>query len=156
MARRERTHGRHDRRWSSGNHESGIGKDPAKLVRCPYRIAEVGARLRVKIDTELVHALRIEALDWPRVVAQRAQIGHPRDNRQFGWTDFVGSSTRGESDCHGLYPVRHSLAWGALLVEGLTMRVSTRAQLNVRPISTRPALHGDWPIPERGEDPVTH
>src|SRR5215207_10628311 len=157
-------------RWLDGNehvdtttatglgvaHEASIVEDTAKLVRRPYRVGEVGAGLWVKIDAELVYALGIEPLDWPRVIAQRAQIGHPSDHGQLGRTDFVSRSTRWKGDGDGLHPVGHSLARRPLLVEGLPMGVSTRAQLNVWSVSARPALHGDRAILKRGEHPVTH
>ena len=125
-------------------------------MRGPDRVHEVGPGLRIKIDAELVHALGIEPLDWPRVVTQRAQIGHPSNDRQLRRTNLVGRATRGKGDGHRLHPFGHSLAWRALLIEGLAMGISARAELDVWSVSARPALHGDWPVLERGEDPVTH
>src|SRR5215204_6718380 len=103
-------------------------------------VSEIGPRLRIKINPQLVDLLGVRPGHRPRVVTERAEVRHPGDGCQLGGTDLVGSPTGREGDGYRLDPVGHAFGRRPLLVEGLAVRVAAGAELDVRPVSARPTL----------------
>ena len=61
----------------------------ARLRRDAHGVGEVGARLRVEIDAQLVGMVDVLAADRPRVEGDRAHLRRPADDRDLGRADLV-------------------------------------------------------------------
>lgn len=84
---------------------------------------------------------------------QRSKVRCPGDHRQLRGTHLVSGPAAGKGDPRRLHP-----CWGALgdalLVEGVTSSVASRAQLGAGNHTTRPAFERGGSLAKRAEDPV--
>ena len=83
-----------------------------------HGVGEVGARLRVEIEPQLVRMVDVLAAYGPRMKRDRAHLRRPADDRDLRRTDLIGMPTRRELD---LAPSGRSPAppAGSLLEEGI-------------------------------------
>ena len=123
------------------------------LARHPDRVGEVGPRLRVEVDPQLVGLVDVRAANRPRVERQRAQVRAVRDHRELGRADLVGGAAAGEGDRRGLHVVGRPLR-NPLLVERVAPVVRPGGELRALEDPARPALQGGRPIPQRTQDAV--
>jgi len=59
----------------------------------PHRVGEVGARLRVEVQPQLVGMVDVVASHRPRVERDRPHLRAPADHRDLGRADLVGRAT---------------------------------------------------------------
>src|ERR671933_764939 len=71
-----------------------------------HRGGEVGARLWVKVDAQLVRVVDIVAANRPGVKRDRSHLGRPADNGHLRGTDLIRMATGRELDPRGLHVVR--------------------------------------------------
>ena len=82
---------------AAGLREAGqpqLGEQVPGDERHPGRVAEVGARLGVEVDPQLVGVVGVVPAARPRVEGQRAHLGRPRDHGHLGRAQLVGGPAR--------------------------------------------------------------
>jgi hypothetical protein len=137
--------------WEAGIAE--LAEQLARLAGDAYGVVEVGPRLRVEVDPQLVGMVDVGASHRPRVEGQRAHLRAPADDRDLGRADLVGVAPRGELDPGCLEVVRRSPG-NALLVEGVALLTGAGGQLDPRMDALRPALERRRPLAQRAHDSV--
>ena len=110
----------------------------------PLAVVEIGSRLRVDVDAELVRMLGIGPPRRPGVEVDHGEVRRPDDLRELRHAELVGVSAGGKGDARSLDPLG-ALLGHALLVDLLAFDpVREAAQLG-RPLAQRP--HD--PVPDR-------
>ena len=61
----------------------------ARVAGHPGGIGEVGARLGVEVDAQLIRVVDVGAAHRPRVKRDRAHLGRPADDRHLGGADLI-------------------------------------------------------------------
>ena len=113
-----------------------LGERLAHDRRDALRVGEVGARLRVDVDPQLVGMLGVGAPRRPRVEVDHGEVRGPDDLRELGHAELVGVPPRGEGDAGGLDPVGPLLGH-ALLVDLLALDPVREAAELRRPLVQR-------------------
>ena len=96
---------------SRGLREAGVAElvqEHARLGGDAHGVGEVGARLRVEVEAQLVGMVDVVAANRPRMKRDRAHLGRPADDGHLRGADLVRVATRRELDPRGLHVVRRS------------------------------------------------
>ena len=104
-----------------GLREAGVAELVQQLARLagdPHGVGEVGARLRVEVDAQLVGMVDVLAANRPRMERDRAHLRRPADDGDLGGADLVGVAPGRELDPRRLHVVR-SPSRDPLLEEGV-------------------------------------
>ena len=123
------------------------------LGRDAHRVVEVGPRLRVEVDPQLVGVIDILAAHGPGMEGDGAHLRGPADDRQLGRTHLVGVTARRELDPRRLHIVRCPLG-DALLKERVTAATLARRHDHAGVYALGPALQRRRPPVERPHDAV--
>ena len=118
-----------------------------------HGVGEVGARLRVEVDAQLVGMVDVGVAHRPRVERDRPHLRRPADDRHLGRADLVGVAAGGELDPRGLDVVGRALRH-ALLEEGVAAALLAGRQHDPRVHALGPALERRRPVRERAHDAV--
>ena len=120
-----------------------------------HGVGEVGARLRVEIDPQLVRVVDVGAANRPRVKRDRAHLRRPADDGDLRRADLIGVPARRELDLDGLDVVRGPPG-DALLEEGVAAPLVPGGENDAGMDALRPALERGRPLLERAHDAVLH
>jgi hypothetical protein len=104
--------------------------------RDALRVRELGSRLRVDVDPQLVRMLDVATARRPGMEVERREIDRPDHVRELGDAQLVGVAAGREGDARRLDPVRPLLGH-ALLVDRLALG-AVRVPLQLR----RPLVEG--------------
>ena len=118
-----------------------------------HRVGEVGARLRVEVEPQLVRVVDVVVAHRPRVERDRPHLRRPADDGHLGRADLVGVAAGGELDARGLDVVRGALG-DALLEERVAAALLARRDDDPGVDALRPALERRRPPRERAHDAV--
>ena len=115
-------------------------------------VFEVGARLGVEVEAELVGMVDVLAPHRPGMEGDRAHLAGPGDHRDLGGADLVGAAARGEGDLRRLHVFGSALRH-TLLVEGVAHPALARRQDHARVHALGPALERGRAAVQRAHDP---
>jgi hypothetical protein len=119
-----------------------------------HGVIEVGARLRVQVESQLVGMVDVIAAHRPGMERDRAHLRRPGDIGHFGRADLVSVPAGRELDARGLHVIRRP-ARNAFLKEGVAAALLARREDDARMHALGPALErGRAPV-ERAHDAVT-
>ena len=99
-------------------------------------VGEVGSRLRVDVDPQLVRMLGVGAPRGPGVEVDHGEVRGPGDLRELGDAELVGMAARRERDARRLDPLG-ALLGHALLVDLLALDPVREAAELRRPLAQR-------------------
>ena len=124
-----------------------------RLAGDPHGVVEVGARLRVEVEAQLVRMVDVVAAHGPRVKRDRPHLRRPADHRNLGRADLVGVTARRELDARGLDVLGGALG-DPLLEERVAAAPLARGEHDPGMHALGPALERRRPAPQRAHDPV--
>ena len=110
-----------------------------------HGVVEVGARLRVEVEAQLVGMVDVVVAHRPRVEGDRAHLRRPADDGDLGRADLVGVAAGGELDPRGLEVVGRALRH-ALLEERVAAALLAGREHDARVHALRPALERRRPV----------
>ena len=132
-----------------------IVQEHARLRGDPHRVREVGSRLGIEVQAQLVRMVYVVAANRPGMERDRAHLRTPTDDRHLGGADLVGVAARRELDARGLHVVR-SPSRDALLEEGVAAALLPRREDEAGMHALRPPLERRRAPLERAHDAVPH
>src|SRR3954447_17778315 len=134
-------------------HVAEVAEQHAGLGGDADGVVEVGARLRVEVDAQLVGMVDVLAAHGPRVEGDGPHLPGPADDGDLRRADLVGVAARRELDARRLDVLRGA-ARDALLEERVAAALLARGDDDALVPALGPPLEGGRPAVQRAHDPV--